>query len=93
MFDKRMPALGETIYRIYGKCIFVDTVYAIASKEFILESFLRNAKEEYYLCKVEGAGSAWFTDLDTAIEHLMSDYDETHKLVKYSAEWYEVEKV
>lgn len=89
----KMPKIGDTVYVIYGKCIFVDKVFAVGEKDFILASFRLNTKEDYWLCHACDKYKTWFDDLEEAKAVLMSHYDDDYYLMKYDATWYEVEKL
>lgn len=89
----KIPKIGDTVYVIYAECIFVDKVFAVGEKEFILESFRRNTREDYWLCRAEDKYNRWFDSLSDAKEKLMSSYNDDYELVQYDATWYEVEKL
>ena len=93
VMDKRMPKIDQTVYVIYGDCIFVEKVYALGEKSFIVESFKRNTKEDFWEWQYKDKGVAWFTDLEEAKGKLMSRYTEDYELVQYDATWYEVSKL
>ena len=88
--DFRMPLIGETVYVIYGEELYVEKVFAVSTKEFILESF-RNTKEWFWLQKVEDKGKTWFDNFEAAKEEILSRYNDDYELVKYEKTWYGVE--
>ena len=91
--DKDMPKINQTVYVIYGDCIFVEKVYSLGEKSFIVASFKRNTKEDYWEWQYKDKGVSWFTDLEEAKEKLMSRYTDDYELVQYDATWYEVSKL
>lgn len=87
--DKRMPMIGQTIYRLYENELHVDKVFAIAGMGFILESF-RTTKELYWWCELSDKDTTWFDNFNCAAEQLLSRYGDDYELVKHEANWYEV---
>lgn len=91
--NKDMPMIGQTVYVIYGSCIYVEKVHALGEKGFIVASFNRNTKESFWEWQYRDRDVRWFTDLESAAEELMSKYTDDYQLVKYDSTWYEVEKL
>ena len=92
VMDKRMPRIGETVYVLYGEELYVEKVFAIGAKEFILDSF-RTSVEPFWLQNVEDKDRTWFYNLKDAAEELMSRYTDDYELVKYEKTWYGVRKL
>ena len=90
--DNKMPRVGETLYVIYGDELYVEKVFAVGAKEFILDSF-RSTKELFWLQKVEDKDRTWFYNLTDAAEELLSRYNDDYELVKYEKTWYGVRKL
>ena len=88
-----VPEIGQEVYCIYGSCLYVEKVYAIGSVSFIVASYRRNTREDFWEWRYDGYGKRWFTDLEQAKETLLSRYTDEYELVKYDATWYEVEKL
>ena len=90
--DNKMPRVGETVYVIFGDELYVEKVFAVGAKEFILDSF-RSTKELFWLQKVEDKDRTWFYNLTDAAEELLSRYNDDYELVKYEKTWYGVRKL
>lgn len=90
--DNKMPRVGETVYVIFGDELYVEKVFAVGAKEFILDSF-RTSKELFWLQKVEDKDRTWFYNLTDAAEELLSRYNDDYELVKYEKTWYGVRKL
>lgn len=90
--DNKMPRVGETVYVIFGDELYVEKVFAVGAKEFILDSF-RTSKELFWLQKVEDKDRTWFYNLTDAAEELLSRYNDDYELVKYEETWYGVRKL
>lgn len=89
VLDKRMPLIGQEIYRLWENELHVDKVFAIAARGFILESY-KSTKENYSWCELSEKDKTWFDNFNDAAETLLSAYSDDYELVKHEDTWYEV---
>lgn len=86
-----IPKVGQTVYVIYDDEIFVEKVYALGKKAFIVSAWKDSAiKSDFFEWFYDDVGSSWFTDFESAKEHILSFYDDDYELVEYDKVWYKV---
>lgn len=86
----RVPMIGQKVWLIYEDCIFVDTVYCLGKDTFIILSFNRNTKNDFWEWRYKDFGKRWFTDFASAKKELLCGYGEEYGLVEHDTTWYEV---
>jgi hypothetical protein len=91
--EGHVPEIGQTVYVLYEDCIFVEKVYSLGEKTFLLASFRANTKIDFWEWRYKDYGIRWFTTFESAEEELLSRYSDDYCLVGYESKWYEVERL
>jgi hypothetical protein len=85
-----VPTIGQTVYVLYEDHLFVEKVYSLGEKTFLLASFRANTKIDFWEWRYKDYGIRWFLTYEDAEEELLSRYTDDYMLVGYESKWYEV---